>query len=82
MNVLHIANLDNDGSTGPNINVPKNVIYGSKYANVALYNLYEADPPIEISKKYILVIGITKTLKSYLNHLIIRILLFFKEFIF
>lgn len=39
MTILHIASISDNKSVGPNINVPKNVIYGNKYANVALYNI-------------------------------------------
>lgn len=39
MVILHIASLSTEKFIGPNINVPKNVIYGNKYNKVALYNL-------------------------------------------
>ena len=38
MIVLHIACLNNRRFSGPNINVPANVIYGNKYAKMGLYN--------------------------------------------
>lgn len=50
MIVLHIACLDERKSSGPNINVPKNVLHGRKYAQVALFNLKESDPPIKLPK--------------------------------
>lgn len=39
MVILHISGLSGNKSAGPNINVSKNIEYGSKYANVALYNM-------------------------------------------
>ena len=48
MVILHIANLSNNKSAGPNTNVPKNIIYGNNYANVGLFNLTRDDPPIKI----------------------------------
>ncbi len=38
MIILHIACLNNRRFSGPNINVPANVIYGNKYAKMGLYN--------------------------------------------
>lgn len=52
MIILHIANVDKRKSSGPNINVPQNVIYGNKYENVALYNLSTDDPPIGIDNEH------------------------------
>lgn len=50
MVILHIANLENNKSAGPNINVPQNVIYGNLFENVGLYNLTKHDdPPIKIN---------------------------------
>lgn len=37
--ILHVAFLNDNKSKGPNTNVPKNVIYGNKFADVGLYNL-------------------------------------------
>ena len=48
LTVLHIAYLDDDKAKGPNINVPKNVIYGNKYANVGLYNLRDSGLAVDI----------------------------------
>ena len=39
MVILHVAGLNGNKSAGPTTTVPKNVEYGSKYENVALYNL-------------------------------------------
>lgn len=50
MIVLHIACLDERKSSGPNINVPKNILYGNKYAQVALFNLKESNPPVKLPK--------------------------------
>ena len=48
MIILHIANINDKKSKGPNINVPKNIIYGNKFANVGLYNLVDSKLAIEI----------------------------------
>ena len=48
MNILHIASVNDDKSKGPNINVPKNVLYGNKIANVGLYNLRDSKLVIDI----------------------------------
>lgn len=50
MVILHVANLENSKSAGPNINVPQNVIYGNLFENVGLYNLTTDNPPIKIDK--------------------------------
>lgn len=41
--ILHIANLTNDKGKGPNNNVPKNIIYGSRYAKMGLFNLKKGE---------------------------------------
>ncbi len=51
MNILHIASITDDKAKGPNINVPKNVSYGNKFANVGLYNLRNSKLAIEIPKE-------------------------------
>ena len=51
MNILHIASINDDKSSGPNINVPKNVIYGNEIANVGLYNLRDSKLIMEIPKE-------------------------------
>ena len=48
MNILHIASINDDKSKGPNINVPKNVLYGNEIANVGLYNLRDSKLAISI----------------------------------
>lgn len=48
MNILHIASITDDKSKGPNTNVPKNVLYGNKVANVGLYNLRDSKLAIEV----------------------------------
>ncbi len=50
MIVLHVANLTDEKSKGPNINVPKNIIYGSKYADVALYNLQDSKLAMDLPR--------------------------------
>ncbi len=50
MIILHVANLTDDKTKGPNTNVPKNIIYGNKYADVALYNLTESKIALKIPK--------------------------------
>ena len=50
MNILHIANLTDNKSVGPNVNVPKNILYGNKIANVGLYNLRNTKLVIDIPK--------------------------------
>lgn len=40
MTILYIAGINDNKSAGPNINIPQNVFYGSKYANIGIYNCY------------------------------------------
>ena len=51
MIILHVANLSKNRFAGPNINVPNNVIYSSKYEQVALYNCNEVDPIVDMDQK-------------------------------
>lgn len=51
MIILHIANLTDVKYKGPNVNVPKNIIYGSKYANMALYNLQDSKLAVDVPKE-------------------------------
>lgn len=48
MNILHIASITDDKSKGPNINVPKSVLYGNRVANVGLYNLRDSKLTIKV----------------------------------
>lgn len=48
MIILHIAYLDDKKYSGPNINVPKNVLFGNKYAEVGLFNLCDSELAIDI----------------------------------
>lgn len=48
MIILHVACLTNNKSVGPNINVPKNVVYGNKFEQVALYNCNDNSNLIDI----------------------------------
>lgn len=41
MNILYIAGINNNKSAGPNVNIPQNIFYGSKYAKIGIYNCYE-----------------------------------------
>ncbi len=50
MIILHVANLSDKKSAGPNINVPQNVIYGNKYATVGLYNLKKSNIAVELPR--------------------------------
>lgn len=52
MVILHIAGLDNKKFAGPNINVPKNVLYGGKLETVGIYNCVDEDIFNDNLKKY------------------------------
>lgn len=51
MNILYVANLDDNRASGVNIVVPQHMKYQSKYANVAFYNFREISMPIDSSVK-------------------------------
>lgn len=55
MVILHVASLNGNKSAGLTTNVPKNVIFESKYCEVALYNLYNYsfDGVIEKNKVFL-----------------------------
>ena len=48
MVILHVAYLNNIKAKGPNINVPKNIIYGNLHENVGLYNICQSELAISI----------------------------------
>ena len=51
MIVLYIGGINDNRSAGPNINIPQNVFYGSKYAEIGIVNCYETKNNIILKHK-------------------------------